>query len=136
MDQSKKITKVKDVMKNQFIEMDGLMTVADAIKALIDNDANALIIEKRNEHDEYGIVLLSDIAKKVLAKDKNPERTNLYEIMTKPVIGISPDMDVRYCSRLFDQFGLSFAPVIESGKVIGMVGYHGLVLDGWVASMD
>lgn len=50
--------------------------------------------------------------------------------MSKPVIGVSPDMDVRYCARLFERFGLSSAPVIDEGKVIGVVGYKELVLDG------
>jgi CBS domain-containing protein len=74
--------------------------------------------------------LLSDIAKKVLARDRASERVNVYEIMSKPVITVDPDMDVRYCARLFDQFGLSSAPVIEDGRVLGVVSYKELVFDG------
>jgi predicted transcriptional regulator len=50
--------------------------------------------------------------------------------MSKPVITVDPDMDVRYCARLFDQFGLSSAPVIEDGRVLGVVSYKELVFDG------
>ena len=89
-----------------------------------------IIVKKRNEHDAYGILLLSDIAKKVLAKDRAPKRVNIYEIMSKPVISLDPDMDVRYCARMFDCFGLSSVPVIEQGKVLGIVSYNELVFQG------
>ena len=81
---------------------------------------------------EYGIVMLSDIAKYVLATDRAPERVNVYEVMSKPVICIRPDMDIRYCARLFDKFGLSRAPVVEKGKVIGIVSFTDMVLIGMV----
>ncbi len=93
-------------------------------------ETKALIVNKRHEHDEYGIVLLSDIARHVLAKDRAPERVNVYEIMSKPVMAVDPQMDIRYCARLFDKFGLSRAPVIENGSVIGIVSYTDMVLKG------
>ncbi|WP_250657017.1 CBS domain-containing protein [Alkalimarinus coralli] len=132
----RKIIKVRDVMKDHFIEMEGLMTVQDAIRALQREDAHTLIIKKRHEDDEYGIVVLGDIAKKVLAKDRSPSRVNLYEIMTKPVMSVSPHMDIRYCSRLFDQFGLASAPVQEHGKVIGVVTYQEIVLHGLIEDLE
>jgi predicted transcriptional regulator len=94
-------------------------------------EALALIVDKRDDDDEYGIVLLSDIAKKVLAANRAPERTNVYEIMSKPVLGVHPDMQVRYCARLFNAFGLTLAPVIDAAnEVLGMVSYDDLVLRG------
>lgn len=128
----KKIIRARDIMKGQYIELDGLMTVKDALSEMISANANVLIVKKRDDDDEYGIVQLSDIAKKVLAKDRSADRVNLYEIMTKPVISVSPDMDVRYCSRLFDQFGLASAPVLENHKIIGIIGYNELVLQGLI----
>jgi Mg/Co/Ni transporter MgtE len=39
-------------------------------------------------------------------------------------------MDIRYCARLFERFGLERAPVVENGEILGMVSYHVLVLRG------
>lgn len=131
MSQSGKIVvKIKDVMRSNYLVMEGLKTVKEALISMKANNASYVIIEKRHEHDEYGVVMLSDIAKKVLAKDKSPDRVNLYEIMSKPVIGVPPEMDVRYCARLFDSFGLASAPVIDNGNVVGVVGYKALVFEG------
>ncbi len=135
MSESHKIVRVRDVMKATVDVVDGLITVAEALKRMKHVNNLALIVDKRHEDDEYGIVLLADIARQVLARDKSPERVNVYEIMSKPVLGVDPDMDIRYCARLFEKFGLSLAPVIEDDKVIGLVSYSGLVLKGMVPQL-
>lgn len=124
------IIKARDVMIEKHLELDGTATVKEALNVMRENNADVIIVKKRNEHDAYGIVLLVDIAKKVLAQDRSLERTNIYEIMSKPVITLEPEMNVKYCARLFDNFGLSSAPVVEEGKVLGIVGYHELVFQG------
>ena len=128
----KKIIRVRDVMKAQVDIIDGMTTVKDALLKMKHVETKSLIVDKRYEDDEYGIVLLSDIAKKVLATDKAPERINVYEVMAKPVIGVNPDMDIRYCARMFERFGLSRAPVIEDKKVIGIISFTDMVLQGMV----
>jgi len=124
------ITRVRDIMKGHYILMHGTDTVADAITTLVDKRADTVFIRRRDERDEFGIVVLADIAKKVLARDKAPARVNLYEIMSKPVLGVDPEMDIRYCARMFEQFGLSTAPVIQDKAIIGVVTYHEIVLQG------
>ena len=126
----RKVVRAKDVMSQDYAIVDGLITIKDAIEVFKAKQVSVLLINKRNADDEYGILLLSDIAKKVLAQDRSPERVNVYEVMTKPVIGVDPQMDVRYCARLFDNFGLANAPVLDNGAVMGVVGYNQIVLDG------
>ncbi len=126
----RKIIKTRDVMHGRHLELDGMATVKQALDIMKTEQSDVVIVKKRHEHDAFGILLLSDIAKRVLARDRASERVNVYEIMSKPVITVDPDMDVRYCARLFDQFGLSSAPVIEDGRVLGVVSYKELVFDG------
>ena len=127
---SKVIVRVKDVMNPGVDLVDGMDTVAEVLKNSKHPETKCFIVDTRHENDEYGIVLLSDIAKQVLAKNKSPERVNIYEIMSKPVVCVDPEMDIRYCSRLFENFGLSRAPVVRNLKVVGVVGYTDIVLHG------
>ena len=129
----KKLIQVREVMKTDYDIVDGKMTVMEALGRMKHIDTKTLIVQKRNENDEYGMVLLSDIAKDVLAKDRSPNRVNIYEIMSKPVISVDPGMDIRYCARMFEQFGLSRAPVIENRQVIGIVSFTDMVMKGVVA---
>jgi signal-transduction protein with cAMP-binding, CBS, and nucleotidyltransferase domain len=130
------IIRVRDVMSDHFNMVDGLATVSEALKTAEHIETKCFIIDKRHEDDEYGIVLLSDIAKQILARDRSPERVNIYEIMTKPVISVDPKMDIRYCARLFETFGIARAPVIENDKIIGIVGYTDIVISGLLCHMN
>jgi len=95
-------------------------------------ETKSLIVDKRHDDDEFGMVLISDIAREVLGKDRSPDRVNVYEIMSKPLLPVDPDMDIRYCARYFEKFGLSRAPVVEHRKVIGIISFTDMVLKGLV----
>ncbi|MBT8060834.1 MAG: CBS domain-containing protein [Gammaproteobacteria bacterium] len=130
MKPKKPIVRVREVMKSDVDIVDGMETVAGALAKMRNPETRTIIVDKRHKDDEYGVVMFRDIAKNVLAPDLSPERVNMYEIMSKPVIGVDPGMDIRYCTKLFDRFGLSRAPVIEDGKIIGLVSYTDIVLNG------
>ena len=121
---------VRDCMNTNVTEVDGRLDVLNALKVMKEAGTTSLIVKRRDEQDEYGMLLFSDIAKKVIAQNRAPERVNVYEIMAKPVLMVRPDMEIRYCARLFDDFGISHAPVAENGNIIGMVSYYRLVLHG------
>ncbi len=130
MKTNKPITRVRDVMKTNFQMIDGIATVSEALKLMKSSKTSVLVVKKRHDDDEYGLVNSGDIARHVLAVDRAPDRVNVYEIMTKPVISVQPNMDIRYCSRLFAKYNLVRAPVIENGKLLGIVSPNSLVLDG------
>lgn len=129
------IIRVREVMKTKVDIIDGLTSVADALRQMKHVETKCLIVDKRHEDDEYGIVLIADIARHVLAKNRAPERVDVYEIMTKPVVTVDPEMDIRYCARMFDRFGLSRTPVVENGKIVGIVSHTDMVLKGLYRSL-
>ena len=134
MNQERQIVRVRDVMKSGFDMVDGMTTISDALRTMKHVDTKCLVVDKRHDDDEYGLLLISDIARRVLAKDRNPDRVNTYEVMAKPVITVDPDMDIRYCARLFERFHLSRAPVVDGGKVVGIVSFTDMVLKGLVGN--
>jgi predicted transcriptional regulator len=117
-------------MRTDVTEVDGQLDVLAALKIMKKVGATSLIVKRRDENDEYGMLLFSDIAKEVIAKNRAPERVNVYEIMAKPVLSVRPDMEIRYCARLFENFGISHAPVVENDKIVGIVSFYLLVLHG------
>lgn len=128
----REIIRVREVMKPHVDMVEGMITVKEALATMKHFETKTLVVNRRHENDEYGIVLMSDIAKQVLATDRAPERINVYEVMTKPVICVDPDMDIRYCARMFDKFGLTRAPVMKDRKIIGIVSFTDMVLHGLI----
>lgn len=125
----RKVLRVKDVMKTDFDMIDGMETIASALKKMKHVQNKCLVVDKRHDDDEHGILLISDIARKVLAKDRAADRINVYEVMAKPVIAVDQDMDIRYCARLFDRFDISRAPVLNEKAVVGIVSFTDLVMN-------
>jgi len=121
---------VRDCMRTDVTEVDGRLDLLAALKIMKKVSATSMIVKRRDEHDEYGMLLFSDIAKEVIAKNRAPERVNVYEMMAKPVLTVRPDMEIRYCARLFENFGISHAPVVENDKIVGIVSFYLLVLHG------
>jgi len=128
-----KLVRVRDVMKTEYDVVDSMATVEDALLRMKHRETKMLLVEKCHKDDEIGILLLSDIAREVVAKDRSPGRVNVYEVMVKPVVSVDPDMDIRYCARLFDRLDLSRAPVIKNREVVGVVSFTDLVLRGMLA---
>ncbi len=133
---SREITRVRDVMKTNFDMVDGLSTVAEALKTMIHVETKTLIVRKRHDDDEFGVVTLADIGRKVLARDKALDRVNIYEIMTKPAIHVDPEMDIRYSARLFSTFRLTRAPVVRNGEVVGIVSLTDMVIKGLLRELE
>lgn len=125
-----KVILVRDVMKTNVHMIDGKCTVLEAVRTMKKHQTSILFVNKFHENDEYGVINAGVIARTVLAKDRAPERVNVYEINEKPLISVAPDMDIRYCSRLFARYNLMRAPVMEAGEIIGVISPIQLVLDG------
>ena len=117
----KGFTRVRELMRPDPLVIDGLATVQVALDMMRCENVGSLVIDRRHEGDEYGIVVLSDIAARVIAENRSPARTNVYEVMSKPVLTLDCNMDIKYAIRLLSRFGLARALVTEGGDLIGVV---------------
>lgn len=118
---------VRAVMTPEPKIVDGLATVAEAIAQMREHGVSSLVIDRRHEGDEYGIVVVHDIAEKVIGADRSPARTAVYEIMSKPVLTIDAEMDIKYAVRLLTRFGLSRSLVTQGDKLVGLVTLRDMV---------
>lgn len=121
-------TQVRDVMTTDLQMVDGLATVADVMAIMVAENIGSVIVEKRDQQDECGLVSVTDIASKVIADNRAVERVSAYEIMTKPVLNIDPDMSIKYAIRLMSDLDVHYALVAEKREVIGMVSFKDMVL--------
>ncbi|MBT5413356.1 MAG: CBS domain-containing protein [Rhodospirillaceae bacterium] len=125
----KKIIRVSDVMSKGVIKVERSATVHEVVRLMSERRISSVIVERRDEDDEFGLVAVADIARDVLAKDLSPERVNVYEIMSKPVLTLAAEMNVMYAVRMLSRFQLARALVVDHDRnPLGVVTLRDMVL--------
>ncbi len=119
---------VDTVMQKDLLFIDGLTSVAEALRQMRQNSVSSLVIEKRHPGDEYGFLTVNEIASRVIALNRPLGRTAVYEVMDKPILTIAPDMHVKYAVRLLVQLNRRRALVTNDGGLLGFVSLRDLVL--------
>lgn len=123
------VQRVKDIMNKDITIVDGLTKVSDALQIMKDKHIYTVLIKPRSEEDVYGLLTLRDIARRVIAPMRRMEEVHVYEIMSKPVLTVNPNMPVSYAARFLTNFNKSWAPVLENDQVVGMISLSGIVLN-------
>jgi len=119
--ETEKFIKVSDVMTPRVETIEGLETIDTAIRQMREKGFGSLIVAKRDESDEYGLVTVQHIARHVIEPNLAPERVSVYEIMEKPVLTVHRDMNIRYAIRLMERLGELRCLVIHDGEAVGIV---------------
>ena len=124
-----KIVRVSDLMVSGVRTIDGFATVNEAMTAMKQFGVSSLVVNRRHDDDELGVVTVTDIAREVIATNRSPDRVNVYEIMSKPVLTVRSRMQARYAARLLVHFGVSRTLVVdEAGNPEGIVTLRDMVM--------
>ena len=102
-------------------------TVLDAIKVLAREDIGAAVVLSGDKL--VGIFSERDYTRKVVLKGRSSESTRVEEIMTANVICVSPRTKTRDCMALMSEKNIRHLPVVDEGKVVGMVSIRDIVTD-------
>ena len=126
---TRRIPRVRDVMHDEVHTIDGLATVSEAVALMRRHRVSSLVVPRRDDDDEIGLVGVTDVARKAVAENRALKRVNVYEIMSKPVLTLPSGMQARYAVRLLVRFGISRAVVVDHDRnPVGMATLRDLVL--------
>lgn len=126
---STSIVRARDVMNKRIVSIDGMATAREAATKMRSEKVSCLLVKKRHADDAWGMLVIQDFIKGVIMLGRSPAEVNVYEIMTKPIITVPADMDIRYVARLLYRAGIRRAPVEDGGELIGMISLSSLILD-------
>ncbi len=125
---AQQVVTAKDVMSGRMVFIDGMATIAEAASKMKEQDVTALLVEKRTPEDAWAIISVKDIVRGAIGESRQLSDVDVYEVMTKPVLAVPADMDVRYVARLLNKLGISRAPVDKNGELLGMITLADIVM--------
>jgi CBS domain-containing protein len=125
---STSIIRARDVMNKGIVSIDGMATAREAAAKMRLEKISYLLVDKRHSDDAWGIVVVQDFIKGVIIPGRSPASVNVYEIMTKPIITVPADMDIRYVARLIYRADIRRAPVEDGGELIGVISLSSLIV--------
>lgn len=116
-----RFAKAADAMNKNVVYIDGKESVADAIRLMREKKVSSLLVNRRGHDDAWGIMTRKDVVSKVIDPGKDPKNVKVFEIMSKPVIMVSPGLTLKYCARLMSNAGVRRAPVFDGKEIIGIL---------------
>ncbi|MCK4374152.1 MAG: CBS domain-containing protein [Candidatus Brocadiae bacterium] len=111
----------QQVMTKDVAFIDGDKTVADAVRQMKEAKVSSLVVNRRSQEDAWGILTRKDVVSKVIAPGKDPAGVKVFEVMTKPLVMVSPGLILKYCARLMQMAGIRRAPVFDGTEIVGLL---------------
>ncbi|NIO48851.1 MAG: CBS domain-containing protein [Candidatus Aminicenantes bacterium] len=115
------MARAADVMTKNVVYIDGNETAANAIRLMKEKGVSSLVVNRRDLEDAWGIMTRKDVVSKVVDPGRDPDVVHVFEIMTKPLVMVSPGLELKYCARLFNQIGIRRAPVFDGKEIVGIL---------------
>ncbi|MGF1460921.1 MAG: CBS domain-containing protein [Leptolyngbyaceae cyanobacterium] len=125
---------VADIMTREVQVIDRLATVANAIVQMQTHGVRSLIVDRPAPELPYGVLTERDIVYKVFARNLEPDRVRVQDIMRQPCVAVEPQLTLIEAALAMSEAGIQRAPVIQAGELLGIVSVTDLVMKGYVAS--
>lgn len=120
--------RVRDAMTPAPRSIDRMAQVREALAVMRESNISCLVVDRRDPEDEYGLLLVNDIAREVLGTSRPVARTQVYEIMQKPAPAVDSAMRLKYAIRHMTRFGLSHCVVLEGRTIAGIVSLRDIAM--------
>jgi len=114
---------VKDVMtaSDQVVRISSFASLRDLLKLMEDRNVKTVIVDRANKHDAFGIVTYSNILNAIFTEDGDMDLLNVYDICTKPLIQVVPDLDIKYAAQLMNKQKITRLSVTWEGDLAGLI---------------
>lgn len=122
------MAKVADLLQSKSPEVWSIAPdepVLAAIQMMADRNVGALCVVKGQ--GLVGVISERDYARKVVLKGRNSAETEVWEIMSSPVITVSPEDSIKTCQLLMTERKIRHLPVLHEGRLVGMLSIGDLV---------
>jgi len=112
---------VVDLMTKEVKYIQEDASIKETIMRMNIEKVSSFIVERKDDDDAYGIITRKDIITKVVETGRDLEYTKVKDVMNKPLLVISPGLDVKFVARFMKMANIRRAPVFDGEKIVGIV---------------
>ena len=122
------MARVSEILRGKgadVLKIDASATVFDAIKRIVEKNVGSILVTDGDE--VVGIMTERDYLRKIAVLGRTSHETLVREIMTSPLVYVTPETSVEECMALMTDRRIRHLPVFDNGEVVGLVSIGDLV---------
>lgn len=113
---------VRDWMVDLVVYIDPNSTVAEALALMRRRYIHSIIVNKSDDSPQYGIITSTDISDKIIAREQNPSKLKVRDVMTAPLLTVEESMPLKSCADIMNKNHIHHLPVVNAqGALVGMI---------------
>ncbi len=112
---------VKDIMVREVVTISPFATIREAMQVMKQRGVKSLVVDKRHEHDAFGIITYTTILKTIVAEEGDIDLINVYDICAKPAISISREVEIKHAARMMVNLGIRRLLVTATNELAGII---------------
>jgi isocitrate dehydrogenase len=112
---------VGEIMTASVVSVPASTPAEDALHVMRQKGIHSVLVEPDRPGSAYGIMTQRDLLKKIVAADRPLLHVTVRDLMTSPLIAVSPDTTIRQCSIIMLDANIRRAAVMKDGKLVGIV---------------
>lgn len=112
---------VEEIMTSPVITLSALTPIEEALHLMREKKIHSVVVEPDRPGSAYGIMTQRDVLKKIVAADRPLFHVTVGDLMSSPLITVSPDTTIKQCSIIMLDANIRRAVVMKGGKLVGIV---------------
>lgn len=112
---------VKDVMITEVVTVSPFATIREALSIMKRHNLKSLVVEKRADHDAYGLITYTNILKTVIAEEGDIDLVNVYDICAKPAMSVGKSLAVKHVAALMSEHRVKRLVVLDDNELVGFI---------------
>jgi CBS domain-containing protein len=121
------LAKILEQKSGDVIRISGDATVFDAVKAMVEANVGAILVTGGDADHIEGIFTERDYLRRIAVEGRTSRDTSVREVMSAPVIVVTPETSVEEAMALMTDRRIRHAPVVDGDQLVGMVSIGDLV---------
>ncbi|MDR2906115.1 MAG: CBS domain-containing protein [Helicobacteraceae bacterium] len=112
---------VKDIMVREVVMVSPFATLREAMALLNKHKVKSLVMDKRHEHDAYGILTYTTLLHTIVAEEGDIDLINVYDVAAKPVLTVSRELEIKHVAKMMVNMRIRRIVVTVNNKIEGLI---------------